>query len=411
MKKYNITIVGPTFSGNKGSATMLVSGIENLQKILTVNKFHVFSYYPKKDRDINPYKKVEIYSISPLNLVIKLFPLALIYRIFTILNLPGKNLERFKEIRAIKNSDIVIDMAGVSFIDERKKFLPFNILTIWIALLLDKPVVKYSQALGPFNHPLNKMAATFFLPKMKLIFARGKITENYLKSLRLNNVMLAADGGFCLKSSGKDKQFAEKIKLKNKVFFGKKIVGISPSSVISQKCQKVGLNYEEILAQFCKYLIKSGINILLIPYSIRQNSSSNFNNDLPTCLQISNLVDNPKHCLVIEEDLPPQKLNMIIKLVDFFIASRFHSMVASLSMGIPTIVCGWSHKYQEVLNMFELEKYAFSYKELSLKILEIKFTALKTNKLSIEKKIQKNLILVRKSSFDQIMAIKNLLTT
>jgi colanic acid/amylovoran biosynthesis protein len=43
----------------------------------------------------------------------------------------------------------LIDLAGVSFIDGREKFLPFNILTILPAMLLGVPVVKFAQAMGP----------------------------------------------------------------------------------------------------------------------------------------------------------------------------------------------------------------------------------------------------------------------
>lgn len=407
MKKYKVAIIGPTFSGNKGSATMLISCIERLEKIILIQQFSLFSYYPKEDKRINPYKKVSIYSSSPINLVMKLFPLALLYKTLLSLRLPTYYLENISEIKALRDADIVVDIAGVSFVDNREKFLPFNILTIWIALLLNKPVVKYSQALGPFKHKLNKMAATLFLPRMKLIFARGKTTENYLKSLGLNNVVLAADGGFCLQSRAQDQKFTKKIK--NTTFFSKKIVGISPSSVILKNCQKIGLKYEEILAKFCKYLISSNYSVLLIPYSVRKNFSSDFNNDLPVCLRISNLVGDQKYCMVIEEDLPPQKLNMAIKLTDFFVASRFHSMVASLSMGIPTLVCGWSHKYREVLEFFELENYAFNYRELKGSVLEKKFQYLEKNQQEIKRQIRKSLPMIKKSSEKQTLIIKNLL--
>ncbi|KKQ18511.1 hypothetical protein A2617_02375 [Candidatus Daviesbacteria bacterium RIFOXYD1_FULL_41_10] len=408
MKKYNIAIIGPTFSGNKGSAAMLISCIENLSKIIPVNNFFVFSYYPKDDKKINPYKCVKIFSATPLNLSIKLFPLALLFRILQILKLPSGVIKQIKEIQAILSSDIVIDIAGVSFVDGREKFLPFNILTILIPMLLGKSVVKYSQALGPFNNPLNNLAAKIFLPKLKMIFARGQDTYRNLQNLNMKNISLSADGSFSLKFSNDASIFAKQFKKKHSNFYHRKIVGISPSSVVDTYCQKKGASYKQIIVRFIQYLTIKKYNVLLIPYSIRPNASSIFNNDLPLCRDIYKSA-NTKRCLLIETDLPPLKLNALISTCHIFIASRFHSMVGSLSGGIPTLTCGWSHKYKEVMEFVSMEKYALTYHELNGKNLISKFNALEKNAGQIKRQLQRQLPSLKKLSLKQITFIKNLL--
>ena len=42
------------------------------------------------------------------------------------------------------------------------------------AHILKVPVIKFSQALGPFENKFNKIIAKIFLPLCKIIFARGK---------------------------------------------------------------------------------------------------------------------------------------------------------------------------------------------------------------------------------------------
>lgn len=409
MKPPKIAIIGPTFSGNKGAAAMLISAVENLSGVSGARFYH-FSYYPREDEAINPFGHVEVYSARPVDLAFKIFPLALMYFFLKTLGISTRKIEDTREIRALLNADILIDIAGVSFIDGREFFLPFNILTIWPAMLLGKPVVKYAQTLGPFNSPLNRLAAKLFLPRVKLIVARGKETGKYLQSLGLKNVSLGADGGFVLKVKKDDKQFIEKFKGRHQGFFDRKIIGIAPSSLVVKNSCKYGISYNDILAQFIRYLMAKNYNVLLVPTSVRQGSSV-FNNDLPICLKIASLVGDESRCLVVSEELPPQRLKSLIGLSDLFFSSRFHAMVFALDAAVPTLVCGWSHKYREVLEMFGLEGWAFSYKTLSLKGLEKRFDSLEKERMKIKKRIEESLPKVRSLSSNQIYWIKNLLET
>jgi polysaccharide pyruvyl transferase WcaK-like protein len=75
-------------------------------------------------------------------------------------------------------------------------------------------------------------------------------------------------------------------------------------------------------------------------------------------------------------------------------------MIASLTLNIPPVVLGWSHKYLEVMKQFELEDNVLDYSDMKIdtanKIIEV----LK-NKNNQKKLIEKYLKDVKKDSFSQ----------
>ena len=48
----------------------------------------------------------------------------------------------------------------------------------------------------------------------------------------------------------------------------------------------------------------------------------------------------------------PRRLKAFIQGAELLVASRFHSVVAALSCGVPAIVLGWAHKYEMLLEDF-----------------------------------------------------------
>jgi coenzyme F420-reducing hydrogenase beta subunit len=146
------------------------------------------------------------------------------------------------------------------------------------------------------------------------------------------------------------------------------------------------------MADFIDYVVKDKeYPVALIPHSIRLNTDKRKNNDLLICKSIYEKVKNKKKVILIEEELNPRELRILIGECRLFVGSRFHSMVSSLAMEVPTLVVGWSHKYKEVLDMFGLDEYAFSHKLLTNEKLVEEFEKLEKNQNEVKKKISKNL--------------------
>lgn len=409
----NISIIGATLTGNKGAEAMLETTVHYLTKQYPRVYFHIFSYYPEQDRKVINHRNSSIEDATPFSLVFKIFPFALLsflVKLFGI-TLPDTMLPR--EVRVLRQSEMLIDIGGITFSDGREKFLPFNVLCIWPAMLLGVKVIKLSQAIGPFNNLLNRLLAGYFLPRCKYIFARGEETLKNITSLYGGkNASYAADLAFLYNgfeylttrdAEGYLSEIENKLNEKNRP-----VVGICPSSVVYPKAKAMGIHYEEIYATFIEDLLKRGHYVILVPNAIREQGQKLRNNDLPVIKKISDLVHYKNNLVVIEKDIGAAGIKKIIGLCDFFVASRFHSMIASLSLGIPTLVCGWGHKYFEVLDLFDLRGFAFDYRDLSKEVLDLKFHALLEDKEIIRVKLSSSVGEVRKNADYQFELLKGI---
>ncbi|MCP4537084.1 MAG: polysaccharide pyruvyl transferase family protein [Chloroflexi bacterium] len=392
---WNVTIIGATLSGNKGAAAMLQSVLENLPPLIGTVRFSVLSVYPEQDKLLNDDDRVEIVPAKPIALLLAV-PLSMAWAVLRWLRLPPRLLRRIPLLLALERSDLLIDLSGISFSDGRVVELVYNIVCILPALLLGKKIIKYSQAMGSFETPLNRWAARVLLPRVSVNVARGQRTLEYLQGLGLENITLCADAAFSIHERESPETNAALLALKHSD--GRQIVGISASSVVHAYCERHDINYPSILADFANRAIEKGYSVWLIAHAVRKSRKSGRTDDTQTCQAVYDSLKDKQHCQLIVEDHAPATLRAIIGECDFFVASRFHAMVSSLARGVPTIVTGWSHKYTEVLEMFELAEWTIGYQELSAAVLWDKFQELVAKQDEIKEKIARHQAEVMASS-------------
>ncbi len=402
----NVVIIGSALSGNKGAAAMLESSIHTLSERNNNLKFTLLSMYPAEDRQQNTYKNLKIIDARPLQLGVGINSLALLYRVAPFLRntLYGKS----EAIRALADADVLLDQGGITFVDGREKFLLYNIASILPAINMKVPVVKCAQALGTFNNPINKAMSKLFLPKVRTIVSRGDITQSHLDDIGLDNTIEGADYAFLLPNNKADHDAALE-KHSHYIPEGEaQLVGVAPSVVMKKKVDASGLSYVEEMVKFIKFLERRGYRVLIVPHSVRTGTDKAHNNDLPLCNEIYEQVKS-KSVGMIDKELSSQDLRYLIGECDLFLASRFHAMVSSLAMGVPTLVLGWSHKYKEVLDMFGLEKWAFGHAQLNERYLQKRFDELVAEADQVRIAINENLPKVKKRSEKQVDAIMKVL--
>lgn len=413
MKEICIAITAASYSGNKGAAAMLQSSINQLYNFygdrLNIN---LMSVYPKEDEDQIPYDFIKVVSCKPEELLFIAFPIAILHFIFQWCKPLCKLLQKNKIIKSYIETDYVIDEAGISFVDSRGIVMnTYAFVCIAVPILLGVPVVKYSQAMGPFNSFTNRILARWILPKLKLICARGQITyENLLEVGIRNNVVLCADGAFSMKDDDYYKQKVNARCEEDALFFNDSVIGISLSSVVEKKCLKLNIDYKQIMMDFINFLVKEGYHVLLIANAARINSAKSRNNDLIVCDEVYAGISDKMAVRWYHEEMTPEEIREYIGKCRFLLASRFHAMIGSLERKVPVLLVGWSHKYQEVLDMFGLGQYAIDFSILSFNELKKAFDLFIKDEDAIRRHIEDNYNDVIESSKKNIETITNVMS-
>ncbi|MFW6162423.1 MAG: polysaccharide pyruvyl transferase family protein, partial [Planctomycetota bacterium] len=342
---HTIGITACAISGNKGTEAMLTTALRLLKARLPDARFVVFSYYAEKDRPLaERYPDTVVADAGPLALVTQHLPVALFERLLGWTGLHARGL--LESTRRVAECDLVVDVAGIAFSDGREKYLPFNVLTVLSPLWLGVGVAKMSQALGPFRHRLNRVLARWILRQCRYVAARGELTAEHLRALGIDDAPRCPDIAFLLNELAD--MTALDASLADRLAFGtgeRPLVGLCPSSVVFKACQPLGVDYVAVNARFVDELVRRGYRVLVLPHSQRPGTSRLKNNDLPVVERIVERATDSEEVTALTEELDAIDLRRVIGRCDLFVASRFHSMVASLAMAVPTMVCGWGHKY------------------------------------------------------------------
>ena len=366
--------------------------------------------------------RVTILSGKPLSLATRHFVGALICAVLKMIGAGLPKGEFFKIARALAASDMLLDIGGITFSDGREKYLPFNILSIWPAMLLKVPVIKLAQAVGPFNKPLNRFLARTFLFRCDHIFARGEKTAEFLHQFNYPNEKFdtVADIAFLYQSefslsTENEARVSSLIKrMEEAKKLGKKIVVFSPSILVESESRKQGLDYAGRFLDAVRTLGPENYHYIFMPNATREGSDKAHNNDLltlarmKTAWEVAQVEDNlAADAEWVEYDINTASIRRIISEADVLVTSRYHAMISGLALEIPTVVIGWGHKYRETMAYFGLEEYSLDFGSGQDDLAAIISRVLQDPEV-VKVKIHKNLPQVRqlsKKQFDYLVRV------
>lgn len=386
-----IAVVGLTVSGNKGAESMLLAIMHEMEKRVGTCRFDLLTVYPGQDRRQPLPPNLHLVAARPLTMLLLVLPLSLLLAPLLRFGPVRRRLRANAVFRALIDSDLVIDASGVAFVDGRGlPLLAYNLSLCLPPALFGKPIIKVAQALGPFRGRLNRWLGGWALRRVSRVAARGAITAEHLAALGLSNYELCADTAFLMPLDDEARRVASECLPPSAP--GRRRVGISPSVVVDDYCREHGIDYAGVLAQFVRDLREMSFDVVLIPHSLRPESRKRMNNDLIVCQDVLARLDaDAAGVALIDRELSAPALRAIIARTDFYVASRFHSMVSALASQVPTLLIGWSHKYREVMRMFDLEDWAMGYEQLTPQALRERFAALLAGEAAVRTKLAQRL--------------------
>jgi len=227
-----------------------------------------------------------------------------------------------------KEVDIVIDAAGFAYSDQWGGFSCSELVDSSKRWKKNRTkVILLPQAFGPYKSAYNRRAIKKVLDHADLVFAREKVSYDYLAEVvgERPNLKMASD-------------FTNLVEGIVPECFDKEASRfcIVPNYRMIDKTSKQGsAAYLPFMIEVTRYTYEKGQK----PFILVHEGA----NDLMLAEKIRDAVSQD---IQIIKETHPLKIKGILGASSGTVGSRFHGLVSALSQGTPALGTGWSHKYQ-----------------------------------------------------------------
>lgn len=341
-----VAIVNTTHLANKGSMGRLEGMINCLGVSIPEAQITILHRYYKQDKDsivkqlMGKYPNLEVkehpwFREASSNLLTAMESLArfgfsaswcTLRHLFRNLGLSFKN--------GYQQYDIIVDLNLIEpdRLTDRADLVStvgvFSaLLNTWYATMTGKPVMVWSATIGPYQNRFLRHLASYVLNKVDIITLREEHSRNYLQRLGIvkPRIELSADLAFLLEPISAERVSAiledEKI-----IPDSKPLIGVAPTAMMHPLLKQQ--QYIQLMVELSDFLIED-LNATLVYITHTYQ-------DKPITEAISQHVKN-KHKVRVIPVLSSAELKGIIGICDIFIGSRFHALVASTSLAIPSL--------------------------------------------------------------------------
>lgn len=276
----------------------------------------------------------------------------------------------------LKNSSLLISGGGSLLQDVTSTRSLFYYLTVMaLAKRYNKPVMVYSNGIGPINKKINRKLTKKVLDKVDLITLRDEDSKRYVDQLGVtnSNIYVTADPVFTLQ--GVDEAQVKSIFTKESIPLNKKYVGVSIRKwkYDDRLIEILPLVINEIISRY-------DVQVILIPM--------HYPEDLEISKEVLRKTGNSS-CSVLENEYSVEKIMGIINNLELIIAMRLHSLIYAATQETPMIGLSYDPKVDGILKSLEIENIVhvnnFTYEEL---LKEVDYVWNNKDKLKINLKKQ-----------------------
>ena len=265
--------------------------------------------------------------------------------------------------------DAVLDVSGFAYGDAWSPGrIAWNSPIFEHALRRAIPIIYLPQAWGSFVRPeIAKATRSLLSVPGTLCFSRDAQSTQYLEQL-LGVPQLAiresADIAFAFRG-GTAEQGTHLLRRMG-CDLSRPVIGIAPNMQIYRRAHGVGgqNRYVRSLVTLARHCIQDlDVNVVLLAFEI--DAAGSGIDDRYLCALISAAIATPERCFRTNDALTATETCAVMSRLELLVGSRFHSLVLSLSQGIPALAIGWSHKYQGLLSAFAAERYVHDFRSSS----------------------------------------------
>ncbi|MGL6174203.1 MAG: polysaccharide pyruvyl transferase CsaB [Cellulosilyticaceae bacterium] len=237
------------------------------------------------------------------------------------------NRWKIKEvINAIKQSDLLISGGGSLLQDvTSNKTIPYYLGIIKIAQFLKKPVVLYSQGVGPVNNSLNRKLIKMICSKVNHIFVREIGSKKLLEEIQVKAPITVAI----------DPVLGIKCKEVAKENIGAKLAEGKNIGVYIRPWKNIDTIATE-LAPALEHLTKQDCNVYMVPMY--------YSEDLEAAKLVVQKMNSKIH--LIDRELTIDEAVAYTANFDCIIGMRLHSLIMAGAVGTPMLALSYDPKVE-----------------------------------------------------------------
>jgi polysaccharide pyruvyl transferase WcaK-like protein len=250
-----------------------------------------------------------------------------------------RKLRDFFKIVRLRDVDVVLDASGFAYSDQRgvsrSELMAFHSRRM---KQKGKKVILLPQAFGPFENHKIRDAVSEILQNSDLVFARDKLSYQYLVDLKAENANIQLAPDFTCIVEGKIPAYFDT---------NMKWACIVPNyRMIDSTSSDMREKYVPFLATCIEYITAHNIKpFVLIHETDRDHEIASILQSMTT------------QRLPIIQEPDPLYVKGILGASYVVVGSRYHALVGALSQGIPCLSTGWSHKYEALFEDYECPEY------------------------------------------------------
>ena len=270
----------------------------------------------------------------------------------------------FYQQAIVEAADAFVDISGFLYVDKRDPSEAMKLVTLTLmAEAQGVPYIYLSQTFGPFTISTLRRGVAKAVRASSLLYTRDRQSRAHLAALlgkKEQEVRLSPDIAFLFKGDAPSAEAMRQLGLNSE----KPILGVSPNMRVYERSagDVAGNKYIRALSGMIRHFTEQGVQVLLLPHEMRTQKGKA--DDRTLCNML--LQEVPSDLVRNLEGLPTaEQIKGIIGGCDLVVGSRFHSLVAALSQGVPAVAVGWAHKYPELLREFGLGEYVYDYDTVS----------------------------------------------
>jgi colanic acid/amylovoran biosynthesis protein len=271
--------------------------------------------------------------------------------------------------QAYLECDLVVSNPGGFFYSSGKLgiSLLYNVYTLALARLMNKPFYLLPQSIGPFNNKKDEFLIRMILKHARIIMVREPVSLEKLRNTGLKHPRLLLIPDIALTFRGEGAQSAlewlEKKGLKQdepKPRLGITAINWEVENIRfhNQKC------YEEALEAAARFFIeKTNGEVFLFTQVLGPTLGQD--DRIPARRLHGMLSDHKKFVHLIDESLSPSLKLSLYGEMDIFIGTRLHSAIFALSGGTPVLAIGYQYKTSGIYQMLGMEKWNIAIEDVN----------------------------------------------